>query len=277
MLDEIDAEIREVNSKYEPASVESHQIELEAQRKESEYEHTLEELRSLGFETKLETTAEEIEKVSTTLDQMRDELATISSVNLLAVDQYEQQKDAYKQLSLRRNEVEAEKISILNFMAEIEQRKRNAFMDAYSKINTGFKYFFSRLTGGGSGWLELENPEDPFSGGLDIYVQFPGKSARLVSGASGGEKSVAAVAFMFAVQDLSPAPFYVFDEVDAHLDIHNAERLADMLLENSSGTQFIVITLRDVVVDRAQEVLGVYIQNGISKIASIKLPKTVRE
>jgi chromosome segregation protein len=162
-------------------------------------------------------------------------------------------------------------------MEEIEQKKRNTFVDAYSKINTGFKYFFSRLTGGGSGWLELENPEDPFSGGLDIYVQFPGKSARLVSGASGGEKSVAAVAFMFAVQDLSPAPFYVFDEVDAHLDIHNAERLADMLLENSSGTQFIVITLRDAVVDRAQEILGVYTQNGVSRVASIKLPKTVGE
>ena len=277
MLDNLDEEIKRVNLQYEPVNIESHQIELEAQKKESEYEHTLEELHGLGFETRLETVSEDIETVGITLDQMRDELVTISSVNLLAVDQYDQQKDAYKQLSLRRNEVEEEKISILNFMEEIEQKKRSTFVDAYSKINTGFKYFFSRLTGGGSGWLELENPEDPFSGGLDIYVQFPEKSARLVSGASGGEKSVAAVAFLFAVQDLSPAPFYVFDEVDAHLDIYNAERLANMLLENSSGTQFIVITLRDVVVDRAQEILGVYIQNGISRVASIRIPKTVGE
>ncbi|UCD72952.1 MAG: chromosome segregation protein SMC [Candidatus Bathyarchaeota archaeon] len=277
MLDEIDEQIKEVNTKYEPVNQESHQMELEVQRKSSEHEHVLEELKALGFENRLKTSEGDIEEINDVLNRMRDELATLGSVNLLAIDQYSQQVDAYKQLSIRRNEVETEKISILDFMDEIEQRKRNAFMDAYSKIDTGFRFFFSKLTGGGNGWLELENNEDPFAGGLDIYVEFPGKSARLVSGASGGEKSVSAVAFMFAVQDLSPAPFYVFDEVDAHLDIHNAERLADMLLENSSGTQFIVISLRDVVVDRAQKLFGVYAQDGVSKVVSIELTKTVGE
>lgn len=277
VLDEIDEQIKEVYTKYEPVNQESHQMELEVQRKESEHEHVLDELKTLGFEDRLEIGEEDIEEIDDVLNRMRDELAALGSVNLLAIDQYTQQVDAYKQLSIRRNEVETEKISILNFMDEIEQRKRNAFMDAYSKIDTGFRYFFSKLTGGGNGWLELENNEDPFAGGLDIYVEFPGKSARLVSGASGGEKSVSAVAFMFAVQDLSPAPFYVFDEVDAHLDIHNAERLADMLLENSSGTQFIVISLRDVVVDRAQKLFGVYAQNGVSRVVSIELTKTVGE
>ncbi len=277
LMDEIDAEIRDVNRKYEPASREYHETELTVQKKTSEYEHALGELQELGFETRLQTGEEDIGAVHGFLEEMRDELTMLGSVNLLAVDQYNQQKDAYKQLSLRRNEVEAEKISILNFMEEIEQRKRETFMEAYSKTNAVFKFFFSKLTGGGSGWFELENPEDPFSGGLDIYVQFPGKAARLVSGASGGEKSVTAVAFMFAIQDLSPAPFYVFDEVDAHLDIHNAERLADMLLENSAGTQFIVISLRDVVVDRAQKLFGVYVQNGISQIVSVKLQETVEE
>ena len=275
MLDEIDDELSETNSRYEPANKESHEMELEMQKNESEYGHMVEDLRTLGFEGRLETDEEDMKAINAALDQMRDELTKLGSVNYLAVDQYDQQKDAYKQLSLRRNEVEAEKISILNFMEEIEQKKRRAFMEAYSKINVGFKFFFSRLTGGGNGWLELENPEDPFSGGLDIYVQFPGKGARLVSGASGGEKSVAAVSFMFAIQDLSPAPFYVFDEVDAHLDIHNAERLANMLRENSAGTQFIVISLRDVVIDRAQKLFGVYVHNGVSRILSIKLQKTV--
>ncbi len=275
MLDEIDNELAETNSRYEPASKESHGMELEIQKKESEYEHLMGDLQALGFESRLETGEEDAEAIGSSLDQMRDELVRLGSVNYLAVDQYDQQKDAYRQLSLRRNEVEAEKISILNFMEEIDQRKRDAFMDAYSKINTGFKFFFSKLTGGGTGWLELENPEDPFSGGLDIFAQFPGKGARLVSGASGGEKSVAAVSFMFAIQDLSPAPFYAFDEVDAHLDIHNAERLADMLRENSAGTQFIVVSLRDVVIDRAQQLFGVYVHSGVSRILSIKLPKTV--
>ena len=175
----------------------------------------------------------------------------------------------------RRNQLEKERKVILDFIEDIERKKKEAFMKAYDQINESFSYFFEKLTGGGRGWLSLENPEAPFTGGLDIFVQFPGKVSRLVAGASGGEKSVVAVAFIFSIQSLSPTSFYIFDEVDAHLDPYNAERLADLLKEQSRKSQFIVITLRDVVIDRAEKLYGVYIQTGFSKIVSTKMMKVM--
>jgi chromosome segregation protein len=202
---------------------------------------------------------------------MRFELEQLGSVNQLAPIQYTEQQKNYKQLSIRRNQLETERKVILNFIDDIERKKKKAFMNAYNRINESFSYFFEKLTGGGRGWLSLENPEAPFTCGLDIFVQFPGKVSRLVAGASGGEKSVVAVAFIFSIQRLSPTSFYIFDEVDAHLDPYNAERLADLLKEQSQKSQFIVITLRDVVTDRAEILYGVYTQNGISKIVSTKM------
>ena len=162
----------------------------------------------------------------------------------------------YKQLSTRINELEREKRSILDFIEEIEKKKKSAFMESYKNINDNFQKFFSQITGGGTAWLQLQNNDEPFSGGLDIIAQFPGKAPRLISGASGGEKSVAAVSFIFALHTFRPVPFYLFDEIDASLDPINAERLADLLKERSAMSQFIVITLKDVVVARAEKLFG---------------------
>lgn len=156
-------------------------------------------------------------------------------------------------------------------MEEIERKKRETFTESYKKINENFAKFFSKLTGGGVGYLNLQNQEDPFMGGIDIFVQFPGKGSRLIAGASGGEKSVTAVAFIFTIQNLAPAPFYMFDEIDAHLDAYNSGRLADLLKEQAANSQFLIITLRDVIMDRADRLFGVYIQNGVSGVVSTKI------
>ena len=103
-------------------------------------------------------------------------------------------------------------------MDEIEAKKRKVFMTAFEKINTSLKVYFSKLTGGGEATLKLENPEDPFAGGIDMVVQFPNKPSIIVSGASGGERSISAVSFIFSLKEFTPASFYILDEVDAHLD-----------------------------------------------------------
>ncbi|MBS7643135.1 chromosome segregation protein SMC [Candidatus Bathyarchaeota archaeon] len=271
-LDRIDSELKKINSKYDPISDQIHHIEIEVQTRNLKLQHLHDELQALGYDKPLDVKPEEIRAVESSLNLMRLELEKLGSVNLLAITQYEQQVDNYKQYSIKRNQLEEEKRAILKFMEEIEQKKREAFMKAYQEVNKNFQTFFSRITGGGSAWLQLQNEQDPFAGGLDVFVQFPGKAARLISGASGGEKSVAAVSFIFAIQGLSPAPFYIFDEIDAHLDLSNAERLADLLREQSANTQFIVISLRDVIIDRAQRVFGVFLQDGLSSIVSYQLP-----
>jgi chromosome segregation protein len=143
-------------------------------------------------------------------------------------------------------------------------------MEAFEKINQNLQKYFSKLTGGGIATLTLENPEEPFSGGIDMIVQFPRKPSIVVSGASGGERSVAAVAFIFAIKDFTPASFYILDEVDAHLDAFHVSKLADLLLEESEKAQFIVITLKPEMVNKAQKVYGVYGRNGVSNVISAK-------
>jgi len=270
-LDKIDAQLRKVNQTYDPLNGEIHALELEIQRGELDIKRLEEELLSLGYERHSDIGADEVKRAEASIRLMRLELERIGSVNQLAISQYEDQKDSYKQLSIRQNELEKEKKSIIDFMEEIERRKREAFMQAFKSINENFAEFFSRLTGGGEGYLSLQNSEDPFAGGVDIFAQFPGKAIRLIAGASGGEKSTTAVAFIFAIQNLFPAPFYVFDEIDAHLDPYNSERLADLLKGQSASSQFIVLTLRDVIMDRAERLLGVYIQNGVSRVVSTRI------
>jgi chromosome segregation protein len=124
------------------------------------------------------------------------------------------------------------------------------------------------LTDGGEASLKLENPEEPLSGGVDMIVQFPGKPPILVSGASSGERSVTAVAFLFAIQDFMPAAFYLFDEVDAHLDAFHVAKLGELLVEESKRSQFIVITLKPEMANKAERVYGIYEHKGVSHVVS---------
>ena len=193
-LDEIDFQLKQVSQKYEPLMKSIHTLDLEVQRKNLECEGQRSELLQLGHKTPVPVDVKEVKSLEATLDLMRFEFTQLGSVNQLAPTHYDEQQRNYKQLSVRRNQLEGERRTILEFIDEIEQKKRAVFSDAYDRVNESFSHFFQRLTGGGRGWLSLEKPENPFSGGLDIFVQFPGKASRLIASASGGEKSVVAVA-----------------------------------------------------------------------------------
>ncbi|MEM2885429.1 MAG: chromosome segregation SMC family protein, partial [Thermoproteota archaeon] len=241
---------------------------FDVERAELQESEKLEELKKLGYEAPVRFPASEVGAAAKVLEEMKKEAESMGPLNLLAIDQYAQQYKNFKVLSIRRNELESERASIIRFMEEIESKKREAFMKALESINRSFGLFFEKITGG-KAWLQLENAEDPFSGGLDMFVQFPSKSPRLVSGVSGGEKSVSALSFIFAMQELKPAPFYIMDEVDAHLAPVNAERFAELVRERSASSQMIVITLRDVVASKAHRVLGAYISKGTTQIVEM--------
>jgi chromosome segregation protein len=234
------------------------------------------QLRQFGYEEPLETSEKQVEAAEISMRMMRFELERIGGVNQLALSHYEEQISRYRELSLRLNELEREKQAIVQFMDEIEARKRKVFMDAFEKININLQTYFSKLTGGGSAFLQLENPEEPFRGGIDMLVQFPDKPSIVVSGASGGERSVSAVAFIFALKDFTPSSFYILDEVDAHLDAFHTTKLADVLLEESGKIQFIVITLKPEMVNKAQKIYGVYERNGVSNVVSAKFLEASR-
>jgi chromosome segregation protein len=272
-IDAIDTELRLYDAEYEQAEMLLNQLQLSVQTCMLTLQQYMSQLRQFGYEQPLETTTKMVEEAETSIKMMRFELERIGAVNQLALSHYAEQISRYRELSLRLNELEREKQAIVQFMDDIEAKKRRVFLDAFEKINVNLRKYFSKLTGGGVSTLQLENPEDCFSGGIDMIVQFPNKPSIVVSGASGGERSVSAVSFIFALKDFTPAAFYILDEIDAHLDAFHVSKLADLLLEEAEKIQFIVITLKPEMVNRAQRVYGVYERNGVSSVVVAKFPE----
>lgn len=263
-------ELEYIYGEYDKASSKYEELSSSLRSMEVEGAVLLRDLNALGYEAppRLEYEESDLEDVRRLLEE---ELEGLGAVNELASQQYGEYASNYKGLSLKINELEEERLTIIRFMDELEGRKRDSFMQAFNMIDTAFRSIFSRLTGGGSGRLLLENPDNPFEGGLEVILAFPGKAEFSISGASGGEKSVATVCFILALQEINPMPFYMFDEIDAHLDAWNSQRLAELLKERSKGSQFIVISLKDSTVAQADRVYGVYIEKGYSRI--VPLPR----
>ncbi|MEM2842026.1 MAG: hypothetical protein QW201_01835, partial [Thermoproteota archaeon] len=262
-LEAREKEFIEYNQKVKDLSITVDKVNNESETYERE-------LASLGVEP-----APTLAPIDQSLiEELEEELSSLGALNMLAIEQYEQQADNYRIVSSRLNKLEEERQAIIEFMNTIESEKKEAFLKALEEVNKHFSDYFGRITGG-SAWLELEYPENPFSGGVNIIVQFPGKSPRVASALSGGEKSVVALCFIFAMQKLKPSPFYILDEVDAHLDAVNVERYASILKDRSAESQIITISLKDYVASKADKVIGVYSKSGSSKI--VELPKVERE
>jgi len=270
-IDDIDKDLRKLDPEYEQIDRLLNQLQLNVQTSLLQLDQYRSQLRQFGYEQPLEVTLKEVEEAETSIRMMQFELERIGAVNQLALSHYAEQVSRYKELSIRMNELEKEKQAIVQFMDEIEQKKRKVFIDAFERISVDLQKYFAKLTGGGTASLKIENMDEPFAGGIDMMVQFLNKPSIVVSGASGGERSVAAVAFIFALKESTPASFYILDEVDAHLDAFHVSKLADLLLEESEKTQFIAITLKPEMVNKAQRVYGVYGRNGVSNVIATNL------
>lgn len=204
--------------------------------------------------------------VDALIGELTAELETLKPrLNLKAEEVYAEVIGGYRGMSDKKNLLERERHSIILFIEEIATEKKTLFRDAFEKVNNNLRETFSEVTGG-TAWLEIENIEDEFSGGLTLMVQFQGKPARESTALSGGEKTMAATIFLLALQSLRPSPFYLMDEVDAHLDAQNTEKLSNVLSKRSKDNQMLMVTLKDVTVAKANLIYGVYSQDGISRV-----------
>jgi chromosome segregation protein len=269
-LKQIDSEITKIIGQLDPLTNELAQLIASQKNTQMQIEFHTNELRELGFSKTDEVSDEEIENVTKTLTLLKKELSSIGGVNELAVSQYEEVKENYKHLATRIYEIEKEKLSIIQFMNELDKRKLDAFMKAFNQVSQSFNEIFSTVTSG-AGRLFLEDLDKPFEAGADIRLQFPGKTEMTIGSASGGEKSVGTVCFILALQSIHPMPFYMMDEIDAHLDVVNSQRLAELLKRNSQGSQFIIISLKDVTITRGDAVFGVFIQDGVSQVINLPM------
>jgi chromosome segregation protein len=275
-IDNLDGQLRQIETEYEENDRMLDELKLNHQTLDLQTGRYREQLTALGYEKALEVSLGQVQEAETSLRLMRLEMERIGAVNQLAQSQYADQISRYKELSIRMNDLEKERMAIVKFIEEIEQKKYNAFMEAFNKINQQINKHFSKLTGGGNARLQIENPENPFAGGVDMVVQFLSKPPIIVSGASSGERSVAAVAFLFALQEFTPAAFYLFDEVDAHLDAFHVERLGELLAEEAANAQFVVVTLKPEMVSKADMIYGVYGREGVSHVVSTTFKGAMR-
>jgi chromosome segregation protein len=214
--------------------------------------------------------------VQTALRELSNEFEEVKlKINLKADEAYVQVMDGYRGMSGRKNQLENERNSIVSFIQHIEKEKKDVFMEAFQRVDSDIRSTFEKMTGG-EARLEIENPEDIFSSGVMLLVRFPNKTVSRESTAlSGGEKTIAATVFLLALQSLKPSPFYLMDEVDAHLDAQNTERLSKVLLERSKDNQIIMVTLKDSTVSKAALIYGVYPREGASQVVKYKNPAQV--
>ena len=201
------------------------------------------------------------------LEKEQNSLAT--SLNTVAPKRYVEISTGYRSMSGRKNELEEERNAVVAFIESIEKDKRQTFLDAFDTVDKQIREIFTKMNGGNA-WLELENEDDIFNAGINYFIQIQNKPKRESTSISGGEKTLAAVVFVLALQKLKPSPFYLFDEIDAHLDGPNSESLSKIVEERSKGSQFLMVSLKDTVVEKAKLIYGVYPKNGVSHVVTYK-------
>ena len=272
VLDEFDAKAKRLKEERDSVSrsVAGHQKDLfalssQASTVQERIEEALGSLRMLGY-------AEELEYFDTSeslLTELQQEYQTAAgSVNRGADRQYTEMFLSYKSLSVRHNELENERNSIITFIESVESEKRKVFMAAFDRVGSEFSAIFEKLTRG-KALLELEDPDEVFARGVILRADF-GNGLRESSQHSGGQRAVTGVSLILAMQAVQSHPFYLFDEIDAPLDAVNSESLAKFLKQKSAEAQIIAITLRDVFVSESDIAYGVYSAGGVSRVVHYK-------
>ena len=211
------------------------------------------------------------EILSEKLIRTQEMLSQIGSVNLRSLEVYDEIKKEYDSIKEKTDTIAKEKDGILKIIHEIDIKKKKTFLQTLNSLNEIFSRNFSQLSQKGTVSLDLEDQKEPFNGGVNITVKTGHGKYFDVKSLSGGEQTLVALSLIFAIQELKPYPFYVFDEIDAALDKRNSERLGELLKKYMQKGQYIVITHNDEVMANSTNLYGISMSEGISKVVSLKL------
>ena len=210
------------------------------------------------------------------IDTLKAEIEGLGSVNLVAIEEYEEHKKREDFLVAQREDLEKSIESVNQAIQKINQTSREAFLGAFEQIRINFQEVFEELFGGGETELRLTDASDVLDSGIDIIACPPGKRPQSITQLSGGERSLVAIALLFAVFKIKPSPFCVLDEVDAALDEANVLRFANLIRKYAQQTQFIIITHNKRTMEIADVMYGVTMeQAGLSKVVSAKFGNAI--
>jgi len=217
----------------------------------------------------------QLEQLQKEIRNAQKRLQAMEPVNMLALEEYDRTQNRLSQLSEKLATLEAERTELLLRVENFTTLRFRAFKEAFDAINQNFQTIFAELSDG-DGHLHLDDPQDPFNGGLNLVAHPKGKPVQRLASMSGGEKSLTALSFIFALQRYRPSPFYAFDEVDMFLDGANVERLARMIKQQAIIAQFIVVSLRRPMIESSERTIGVTQARGAyTQVLGLKLsPKS---
>ncbi len=208
---------------------------------------------------------------SSELSSVKGKIRALGHINVNAVEEYKETKERYDFMTKQISDLEDSKRSLENVIKRLEADMKTMFSTAIEKINVSFKEVFTDLFGGGSAEIVITDPENLLESGIEINIQPPGKMVKNISLLSGGEQAFTAIALYFAILKVNPAPFYIFDEIEAALDDVNVNRFAAYVKKNSD-TQFIIITHRRGTMEVADTMYGVTMQEkGVSSFLKVNI------
>lgn len=226
----------------------------------------------------LQIVIENIGEARTRLSALKNEIRGLGSVNVSAIDEYKEVSERYEFMSEQIGDVEKSKAELIRLIDDLTTKMSVQFREQFQKINTAFGETFAELFGGGKAELVLEDEMNVLECDIEIKVQPPGKNVQNINLLSGGEKGLSAIALLFAILKVTPAPFVIFDEVEAALDDVNVVRYAQYVRRMTKNTQFILITHRRGTMEEADMLYGVTMQEeGVSKILELKTAEMARK
>ena len=207
-----------------------------------------------------------------TVNNLKVKIKDLGEVNTGSIAEYERLNERHGFLSTQRDDLEASVGSLLSVIEEMDEIMKSKFIETFEKIREEFKEVFRKLFKGGEGVLELTDPEDILNTGIEISALPPGKKLNSIALLSGGEKTLTAIALLFAILNVKPVPFVVLDEVEAALDEANVDAFGSYLLSRKERSQFIIITHKKRTMEYADSLYGITMQeSGVSKLVSVKL------
>ncbi len=252
----------------------SMQRELETAQNKlyDEYQLTLREAAEMDI------VLDDIPKAQRTLQEIKNKIRALGSVNVGAVEEYKEVSERYEYMSVQIGDIEKSKEELTKLIEELTGKMAERFREQFRRINNNFTETFKDLFDGGRAELVLDDPQDVLECNINIRVQPPGKNVQNIDLLSGGEKGLAAIALLFAILKVTPAPFCIFDEVEAALDDINVSRYAQYVRNMTDRTQFILITHRRGTMDEADMLYGVTMQEkGVSKLLELKTAEMAKK
>lgn len=212
------------------------------------------------------------------LAELKSQIRALGSVNVSAIEEYKEVSERYEFLSGQISDVETSRAELNKMIDDLTGKMAEQFREQFNRINSCFGQTFIELFGGGKAELRLEDERDVLGSDIEIKVQPPGKNVQNINLLSGGEKGLSAIALLFAILKVTPAPFCIFDEVEAALDDVNVSRYAQYVRRMTKNTQFILITHRRGTMEEADVLYGVTMQEkGVSKLLELKTAEMAKK